>query len=264
MGMKKCDKIKGLFGAYLHDDVTSAERATVEEHIGNCGDCAADLHSRQKVLEILKPDPHIEDVPEKVQDDFSYNVYRRIAADSMKQRSRQVRMRRFVLQPAFAAAALSIVLIIGVLQFYPVKITITEPETRPLVADRRVSQERRAAKLEAKEREFFERQGILVDREEYTITGNVSTRARIPSKPNDPSQDFQLSDSQRQLQYATFLDYSLEEPRRALAAYRQLVDEYPGTDAARQASRRIRAISGMEYGIQLVDIDEEQIPDMGI
>ena len=48
--MEKCDKIKSLFGAYLHNDATSAERAAVEEHITTCKECAVDLQNRQEEL----------------------------------------------------------------------------------------------------------------------------------------------------------------------------------------------------------------------
>ena len=95
--MKKCDKIKDLFGPYLYNSVTPAERAAVEEHIENCEECADDLRSRQKVLETLRLDLQTEEMPQKTQDNFAYNVYRRIAGESLQQRSRQVFLRRFIL-----------------------------------------------------------------------------------------------------------------------------------------------------------------------
>ncbi len=259
--MKKCDKIKDLFGAYLHDDVTSAERAAVEEHIITCKECAVDLQSRQKVLEMLKPDSQPDTIPQRTQDDFAWNVYRRIASDAMHHRSRQIRTRRFVLQPAFAAVALATVLVIGVIQFHPGDSPIQK--LTPVVAVDKAAQ----AELKVKElrEEFLARQGMIPEHgSSYTMTDNVSDTYRSSSDVDHRVRDALLPDSRRRLESASFIDYSLGDRKRALAEYRQLVDYYPGTDAAEEARGRIRAISGMEYGIQVEDVSEERIADMGI
>lgn len=258
--MKKCDKVKDLFGAYLHDDVTSAERAEVEEHISDCEECAVDLRSRQKVLEMLKPDPQPDEIPQGTQDEFAWNVYRRIARDAANQRSRQIRTRRFILQPALATVALVAILVIAVSQFHPGD---SGRNLAPVAAVDRTAQ----AELRVKEviEEYLARQGMLPERGlSYTTTDRASVADRSPSDVSYRVQDALLPDLQRRLESASFIDYSLGDRKRALAEYRQLVDYYPGTDVAEEARGRIRAISGMEYGIQIEDVDERQITDMGI
>lgn len=259
--MNKCDKIRDLFGAYLHNDVTSAERAAVEGHITNCEECAVDLRSRQKVLEMLRPAPQPDEIPQETQDDFAWNVYRRIAAHTMKQRSRQIFIRRFVLQPAFAAVAVAAVLVIGVIQFHPGDDTARKLPT--VAAVDKIDQ--RELRVRLKVEEFLERHGAILERgSSYTMTDRVSVADPSSSDVSDRVQDALLPDSQRRLEYASFIDYSLRDPRRALAAYRQLVDDYPGTDVAAEARGRIMAISGMEYGFQVRNPDEAEIADMGI
>ena len=259
--MKKCDKVKDLFGAYLHDDVTSAERAAVEEHISNCEECTVDLQSRQKVLEMLKPDPQPDGIPQRTQDDFSRNVYKRIARDAMHQRSRQIRTRRFVLQPAFAAVALAAVLVIGVTQFHSGDGTIGKL-TAVAPADKAAQLELKGKELREK---FLARQGMIPEREtSYVTTDKVSVADRSSSGVSYRVQDALLPDLQRRLENANFIDYSLGDWKRALAKYRQLVDDYPGTDVAEEARGRMRAISGMEYGIQVEDVGEGQTTDTEI
>ena len=255
--MKKCDKIKDLFGAYLQDDVTPSERATVEEHISSCEKCAVDLKSRQKVLEMIKPAPLPDKIPQKTQDDFTLNVYRRIAADTMHQRSRQVFVRRFVLQPTFAAVAIVVVLTIGVTQFRP---DSKLQKLTPVAANNRTSQRELRAQLEVEK--FFQGQGMVFeDESNYAMTDEVTV---ADGSSSDSSRASLLPDSQRRWENANFIHYSLGDRKRALAEYRQLIDIFPGTDVAKEARVMIRTISGMEYGNVVETIDEEQSISMGI
>ncbi|MFC1715420.1 tol-pal system YbgF family protein, partial [Candidatus Poribacteria bacterium] len=220
-----------------------------------------DLQSRQKVLEMLKPAPQPDTIPQKIEDDFAWNVYRRIARDAMHQRSRRIRTRRFVLQPAFAAVALATVLVIGVIQFHPGDSPI-QKLPHIAAADRDAQAELKVKELRD---EFLARQGMIPENESsYLTTDNVSNTYRSSSDVDHRVQDALLPDSRRRLEYASFIYYSLGDRKRALAEYRQLVDYYPGTDVAEEAQGRIRAISGMEYGIQVEDVSEERIADMGI
>jgi len=258
--MKKCDKVKDLFGAYLQDDVTPAEGATVEEHVSSCEKCAVDLNSRQKVLEMITPVPPPDEIPQKTQDDFAWNVYRRIAADTMRQRSRQVFVRRFVLQPTFAAVALAAVLTIGVTQFRP---DSNLQKLTPVAANDRTSQKELRARL--KFREFFQEQGMVFeDESDYTMTDEVTVARGSSSDSSYRVQSSLLPDSQRRWENANFIHYSLGDRERALAEYRQLIDHYPDTDFAKEARVRIRTISGTEYGNAVETVDEEQSINMGI
>ncbi len=258
--MKKCDKIKDLFGAYLQDDVTPSERATVEEHISSCEKCAVDLKSRQRVLEMIKPAPPPDEIPQKIQDDFAWNVYRRIAADTMHQRTRRVFVRRFVLQPTFAAVAIVAVLAIGVTQFRP---DSKLQKLTPVAANNRNIQKELRAKLKVKE--FFQEQGMVFeDESDYAMSDETTVAHGSSSDVSHRAQTSLLPDSQRRWENANFIHYSLGDWKRALAEYRQLVDDFPDTDYAREAQVMISTISGMEYGNVVETVDEEQSISMGI
>lgn len=259
--MKECYKIEKLFGAYLHDDVTPVERAAVEEHIKTCEKCADDLKSRQKVMEKLKPPPLPTDALRKTQADFTSDVYRKIASDSMRQRSRQVFLRRFVLQPTVAVAALATVLVIGVTQFHPESNMEQKPASVAEV-DETNQKELRAA-LHVKE--FFKRQGVTHDGESgYVSTNRESAAEPLSSNVNYFVRDALLPNSQRKLEEANFINYSLGERGRALAEYQQLVDYYPDTAAAVEARERIKTILGVKSSGQTENVGAKRISDMGI
>ncbi len=48
--MKKCYKVKNLFGPYIYNIATNEERDAVESHIKICDKCAKDLRTRQIIL----------------------------------------------------------------------------------------------------------------------------------------------------------------------------------------------------------------------
>jgi hypothetical protein len=239
--MEKCGKIRELFGPYLYNDVTPVERAAVEEHIAKCRKCANDLHSRRAVLEKLRTHSEPGEMPQRTGDDFAGNVYRRIASDVLKQRSRRVFLRRFVLQPSLAAAALAVVIAIGVFRLQPAPVTVGEPASTTAKADEAEKKELRAALYVE---EFLRRQGTLREGEQgYDSTGSELSVAGQPSPDMSSLMRNMLSlDSRRRLEYANFINYSLREHRRALAEYQRLVDDYPDTDAAMEARGEIRAI----------------------
>ena len=258
--MRKCDKIKDLFGAYIQDDVTSVERAAVEEHISSCEICADDLESRQRVLAKFKPDLQLDEMPPATQDDFASSVYRRIALDAMRQQTRQVFRKRFILQPAFAVLALAAILTVGVVQFHPGD--HTQKPSSVAVADETAQKKLREDLHVA---EFFRRQGIVYgDESGYVSTDSASTAESLSPDMDHFTRDTLLPDSRRRLQEANFTNYSVGDRRQALAQYQQLVDYYPGTDAAVEAQKKIKAIQGTESSIQLENADVKRLADTGI
>jgi hypothetical protein len=262
--MKECYKVRNLFGAYLYDDVTPTECAIVEEHIADCEECANDLRSRQKVLERLKPNPQPAEIPQMTQNDFAWGVYRRIASDTMKRRSRQIFMRRFVLQPAFAVVALAAILTVGVVQF--------RPDGKPIQELASVETDETSQKELRDElylREFLERQGMVSGSEPGYVSASKTAIAEPLSPDTEyPMRDVLLNDSRRRLEEANFeanfYNYSLGDPERALAEYQRLVDDYSSTDAAVEARERIRAIRGIESSVRVESIDIRDITNMGI
>lgn len=250
--MKECHKIKDLFGAYLHDDVTATERAALEKHIAVCEVCAADLKSRQKVMEKIVPQDQKFDMPQEMQDRFADNVYRRIALDTMKKRSRQISLQRFVLQPTFAVATLAVLLAIGVTQFRSGDNAGKQTE---LIADAgEAKQKELRARLVLSE--FFAEEEIPIKSESSSLEAvNVSN-----IKQSLSNSSYRVQGALRRLENANFVNYSLGDRKRALAEYQQLVEDYPGTDVATEAQGQIKTILGtkVEY------IGERRAVDMGI
>jgi hypothetical protein len=236
--MRECDEIKDLLGLYLYDSATPTERAAVEEHIAGCERCADDLRSRQKVLKKLRSDSQPAEMPKRAQDTFAINVYKRIALESLRQRTRTP-LRSLILQPSLAAVALVIGIAIGFFRFSPVPVMVSESEPAVVKADETSKKEARAA-LYAKE--FLERNGTAYEREPgYTAIDRVSTTEQPSTDLHHFIQDILLTDSQRQLEDANLI-YSLGDHRRALAGYQRLVDRYPDTDAAVEAQGKIASI----------------------
>jgi|GEM_PF-1582807 len=264
--MKECSKIKRLFGPYLYNSVTAAERAAVEEHINRCEKCADDLRSRQKVLEKVDLHSQLGEMPQRTQDNFAWNVYRRIASDSLRRRSRQIFLRRFVLQPSLAAVVLA-VMVIGVFIFYPGFSTVREPSR---VAVRTDETDKRGLRAALYVEEFLRRQGTSYEREPGDAGAGKVVRAMRASSLRSSSdtdhlvQDMLLPDLRRRLEDANFINYSLGDRRRALAEYQRLVDYYPDTDAAVEARVKIRAIWDTEYNTRVESADAEQTTDTEI
>ncbi len=237
--MKECNKIKKLFGLYLYDKVTPAERAAIEKHIDKCKECADDLRSRQEVLEKLQPSSQIEDMPPKIQDGFAYSVYRKIAAESIQKRPRPVFLRQFILQPSLATIALIAGIGIGFLRFNPGTVMVGEPSSSIVKVDETDKKELRAASYVA---EFLEREGMVYTYEpSYVVMDSASTTERPLSDIDPFMQDILRTNSRRRLEHANLI-YSLGEHERALAAYQRLVDDHPNTNAATEAQGKISTI----------------------
>ena len=259
--MKKCDKIRDLFGAYIHNDVTPIERADVAEHIKSCEICADDLESRQKVMTKLKPAPQLNAVPLTTQADFASNVYRRIALNAMQRQTRHVFRQRFILRPAFAVLVLTAVLTIAVIRFHPGDHIV---QKLPSVAEAdETIQKKLRANLHVTE--FFRGQGIIQRSESgYVSVGSASTAEPLSPDMGHFAQNTVLPDSRRRLREANLINYSLGDRGRALAEYQQLVDYYPDTDAATEARERIKAIQGTGSSTQPENFRAERLADSGI
>lgn len=262
--MKGCYKVKKLFGAYLYDNITPTERDAVESHIDECEECAHDLRSRQTVLKKLKPHPQPKAVaiPQKAQDDFALNVYRKIASDTLRKRSRQVFLWRFVFQPSLAALVLAIGITIGFVRMNSGPDTMRELSPVAMRTDETDKKEFRAALYE---KEFFRRQETFYEPEPVYAAGSEVSASESSSLNADRFiRNTLLPDSRRRLEEANFIYYSLREPRRALAEYQWVVDYYPDTDDAREARRKIKTILNSEYSIQGENVVVKLTTDMGI
>lgn len=272
--MKECYKIKKLFGPYIYNKITPAEHQAVEEHIKICNRCLDDLRSRQVVLGKFMLHLQPGEMTQGIQDDFALNVYKKIALDVLKQRSQRITMRKFVLHPSLAVAALLIVVAIGFLRFYPGQ---AREDTR--VISFTVNIPSNAGKAEKRKplyaREFTKSQSIRQEGKSKTIADDkkttiseqppeVSTASRLSSDMDKLMHDSLIPDARRLLEEANFINFSLGEPRRALAEYQRVVDNYPNTDDAREARTRINSILSSEYRIQVQEAVLEEATDMGI
>ena len=256
--MKECDRVGILFGPYLYDNVTPAERAAVESHIETCERCAADLRSRSEVLEKLRSHAQPGEMPQRAQDDFAWNVYRKIASESLRHKKRQVFLRRFVLQPSLAGVALAAGIAVAVLQFFPGDATVNEPAPLSARAD---EIQRKTLRAYLDKEEFFKRQGTTYESERsYAAIDRVSGIEPIASDTDPLLKNRSLSYSWQLLENANLFNYSLGDTKRALEMYQRLFDYYPNTDAAMQAREESRAI----LGIQRESAGSEKISDKGI
>ncbi len=283
--MKECDKIKNLFGFYLYNDVTSDERIAVEDHIARCKKCAEDLRSRQEVLKVIGPHPLPDMMPESVQDNFAWNVYKRIAGEVLRQQPRQVFFRRFVMQPTIAALALAIGVAIGSFWLHPPVSTIVpgssvitakveesiKESPQPAIRVEGVTDQRKRTAFEqpprisrnvlvAKSKTSKESSEAPTARENKTVQ-MVSTTftKRMDLTPEALLSNLQTLNLQDQLADADFINYSLRDPRRALAAYQRIVEDYPDSNVAIDAKERIDAILSSEY-----EIHEDHVSNIGI
>lgn len=283
--MKECDKIKNLFGSYLYGDVTPDERIAVEDHIARCKKCAEDLRSRQEILKVIMPRPLPDRMPESAQDNFVWNVYRRIVGEALRQQPRQMFLRRFVMQPTIAALALAVGVAIGSFWLHPPASTImpgpsivttgieepSKESSQPTVRVEGVTNQRKQTAFEQPSRIS---QKVLVAKSKTPNVGSpapttredkaiqmVSTTftKRMDLTPEVLLSNLQTLNLQDQLADADFINYSLRDPRRALAAYQRIVEDYPDTNAAADAKERINAILNPEYEIHV-----KHVSDIGI
>lgn len=262
----RCKKVEKLFGVYIYNAVTASERAYVENHISQCPKCAEELSSRQKALVALKPHDETGEMPQRIQDDFALNVYKKIALDSLKHQSRQVRFRRFVLQPSFAA----IIILFGItaffLRYHPGQVTkITQEQTSVAVKTEEGTKKELRASIYMNE--FFQREGETYKSKPEPVkpTKLAEAKAETPEaqKPPQEISDLMASgltpDPKSLLEEANFIHFSLGDRKRALAQYQKLVDNYPNTEAAEAAGEMIKSIRDFEYRVQNENLSVQTI-----
>lgn len=255
---KECKKVEKLFGAYIYNIVTPTERAYVEDHISKCPNCASDLFSRQAVLGTLKPYEEIREIPQRVQDDFALNVYKRIALDSLKRQSRRVHLQRYVLQPSFATLMIIFGLATFFLRMHPGQFVTVVKEPVPVVVktEENAKKDIRASSYVD---EFFQREGVEFKAQPAKPAKPAAKVADAKSKTLDeqkPSLETPnlvsglAPDPKSLLEEANFIHFSLGDRKRAMSQYQKLVDNYPNTEAAAAAGEMIKSIRDFEYRVQ--------------
>jgi hypothetical protein len=250
--MRECYKIKNLFGSYIYNNITPEEKAKVDKHIKTCQQCAEDLKTQQEALNMIKIPISIDDNALQFdQDRFMWNVYRRIASESMKHRSRQVNLRKFVLQPAIATVAIVFIMAFAMTRydntkapessFIPVASSVST--ALPEIAAETLKQ---TSNVTVKD-ESSKPKGITV----ASRSSNAKKTANVKqAQPNTLLSEAKISNSRDWLVNADLINYSLREPRRALSRYQMIIDHYPDTDAAKEAQKRIKTILDSEFGNQ--------------
>jgi anti-sigma factor RsiW len=62
----KCDRVRGLFGAYWDDEITQAEREWMDAHFASCAACKSEYEGYARTLELVSSLPRIEAAPDLV------------------------------------------------------------------------------------------------------------------------------------------------------------------------------------------------------
>ncbi len=262
--MKQCYKVKNLFGPYLYNTITIEERIEFEDHLKTCQKCSEDLKTRRMALnkvgmyEIDSENINID------QERFMWNVYKRIAKDAIKQKRRQVTVRKFILQPAIATIAIALIVTFGITKFrsndVPESIVVGIPTVPVQVQDETIKETKQVVKA----------QPTVVKKAKPSlpfVTKNETKTSKpliIKPKPDVLTAKSELTSSQDLLMDADFIYFSLGDARRALSRYDMIIDRYPNTEAAREALKRINTILSSEYGMQDENINNIELVKTGI
>jgi DNA-binding XRE family transcriptional regulator len=251
--VSKCYKIKNLFGSYIYNTISQEEKSDVDEHIKTCKKCAEDLRTQQETIEIFKVKQNI-DYDDLLLDEESFvsNVYRRIAIESIKQKSRQVKLRKFVYQPALATAFAIIIIAFVFTRIDNIKY----PENKyiPIVSNT-------VTELpEIDDREEVKQDAVLLKNTIKSDSNKATEKVlvKIPivvKKQGEVKQsrakilltEAKITNSRDWLLNADLINYSLGEPLRALSKYQMIIDHYPDTEAAKEAQKRIKTILDSEF-----------------
>jgi hypothetical protein len=272
--MRQCYKIRNLFGSYLYNSISPEERAEVDNHIKTCQKCADDLHSQRKTLDKISIFTRVDDSQQIDQDRFMWNVYKRIASETVKRRSRSVFITRYVLQPAVATLIVVSVITIGVLRFNPnddnlsPEISITSVDLPHFV------------KREAPQNNLFKGSEVQLSKKKTTVvTTKTFSLRRVTEEQTDVKNSTPItehekpdvlvskemsSNSRNLLISADIINYSLKDPRKALSRYDMIVNYYPNTDAAQEAKERIKSILDSEFSSQSESSNVEDTANAGI
>jgi Putative zinc-finger len=63
----KCDRVRGLFGAYWDDEITQAEREWMDSHFASCSACKSEYEGYARTLELVSSLPRVEAAPDLVE-----------------------------------------------------------------------------------------------------------------------------------------------------------------------------------------------------
>jgi hypothetical protein len=263
--MRQCYKIRNLFGSYLYNSISSEERAEVEKHVETCHKCAEDLQTRRKALDKIGVYTHTTDVPQIDQEQFMWNVYKRIASETLKRRSRRVFVTRYVLQPAFATLVIVSVITIGALRF-------NSNDNTELSNDISVTsiQLPNLAKKETKQSNPFKETERQLSKKKITVASVKPSEAKKPTPIKEQRKTDVLvskersSNSRNWLMDADIINYSLKDPRKALTRYEMIINYYPDTDAAQEAKKRINSILNSESILRDESSNLEDMANTGI
>ncbi|MGB9595057.1 MAG: zf-HC2 domain-containing protein [Candidatus Poribacteria bacterium] len=259
--MKHCYKVRNLFGPYLYNTITPEERAEVDDHIKTCQKCSEDLRTRRMALDkvgVYKADSKNIDID---QERFMWNVYKKIAEDTIRQKRRQVTIRKFILQPAIATVAIAIIVTFGVAKFRSDNIPDMNIPTASIQTHKEVKE---ATKQIVKAKPMITEK----TKQKSPVVSKNETKKPKPAinqpKPDVLTAKSELSNSRDWLMDADFIYFSLGDSRRALSKYDMIIDRYPNTEAAREAQKRINAIISSEYNTQDENIGNIELIKTGI
>jgi hypothetical protein len=62
----KCDRVRGLFGAFWDDETTQAERELLEAHFAGCEECRREYEVYSRALELAGALPRVDAAPDLV------------------------------------------------------------------------------------------------------------------------------------------------------------------------------------------------------
>lgn len=260
--MKNCYKVRNLFGPYLYNTITAEERAEVDAHIRTCQRCSEDLKTRR--LALNRVEKYAIDSENAVvdQERFMWNVYKKIAEDSIRQKRRQIAIRRFVLQPAVAITAIVIV-VFGIAKFrlsnVP-EVPTNVPTASIHIKDEPKKETKHIVKAGSTANEKNkQRQPTIVKYETRKPKSTI-----IKPKPDVLTARSELSSSRDWLMDADFTYFSLGDSRRALSKYDMIIDRFPKTEAAKEAQKRIDEILSSEYNTQNENTGDIELIRTGI
>lgn len=264
--MMKCYKIRTLFGSYIYNTITSDEKAEVDTHVKTCEKCAEDLKTQQKTLEMIKMPVSINENDLYLDEErFMRNVYRRIALESIKRKSRQVTLWKYVFQPAMATAVIVFVVAFSIGRFN----NIDSPENSIIPSTATTELPAITDLAKTKQNDVHKESANLNKTKLMTVAKRAENAKKQPvnvklSKPDTLLADAIISNSRDWLMNADLINYSLGEPRKALSRYQMIIDHYPDTDAAKEAQKRIKTIIDSEFEHQQEEITLETGSDSGI
>jgi hypothetical protein len=247
--MKQCQKIKDLFGSYLYNTITLSERTEVEKHLQTCQECTEDLKTRHKALGKIGKYITDSENADVDQERFMWNVYKKIATDSIRQKRRQVVVRKFVLQPAIATLAVTLIISFVAVKFRSNDVFETTGNI-PIASVQSSNETNKETKQIAKARPKNvekTKQGNITDAKKANEKPKSSF---VQSKPDVLISKAKSSNSSNLLKDADFIYFSLNDSMRALSKYEIIIKHYPDTDAAREAKNRIDTIIGSEFSSQ--------------